>query len=235
LKIMNMPDSDRRLLSGRRRLLVAVSSLAASTICTSPARAADDKVPSVLGQRLRSRWEAIKFAEPVGDKQTALMKALGNEADADASQNPHQVDVLIWDGIITSERAGMAGPFSALGLAKRARAILERAYEMDPAALDAEATVSLGVLYYRTPGFPISFGNNTKARSLLEQGVRIAPTGLDALYFYGDFLYSQGELTQAAAVLKQALKVPGDPSRPLWDYNRREVAKELLAKIAARS
>lgn len=219
----------------RRTLMVSASWQAVSLLCLSPATAADDKGAVAAVQHLQSRWEGIKFEVQVGDKQTGLMNALGDEADAAAERYPNQVGVMIWDGIITSERAGMAGSFSALGLAKRARLILEKAYAMDPAALEGGATVSLGALYYHAPGFPIAFGNNAKARQLLEQGVRIAPAGLDALYFYGDFLYGQGDLRQAAAVLSQVVKAPPHPSRPLWDYNRREVSKELLAKIAAKS
>lgn len=218
------------LLIKRRQLLQAAALVLSRSV---RAAASDDSSDSIV-EHLQSRWETIKFRMQVGDPQTQLMDALGDEADAAAEQHPGDVKLLIWDGIITSERAGMAGSFSALGLAKRARAILEKAYAMDPAALEAGATVSLGVLYYRVPGFPLAFGNNAKARELLQQAVRIAPTGLDALYFYGDFLFNQGELPQAAAVLNQALRAPPHPKRPLWDFNRRQVARELLAKIAAR-
>ena len=41
----------------------------------------------------------------------------------------------------------------------------------NPAALDAGAPTSLGVLYYRVPGFPFGFGDNDKARQLLAQAV----------------------------------------------------------------
>ena len=198
------------------------------------ARAGNDPVDAIV-EHLQSRWETIKFGMPKGDPQTMLMNALGDEADAAAERQPQEVKVLIWDGIITSERAGMAGPFSALGLAKRARTILEKAYTMDPTALEAGAAVSLGVLYSRVPGFPIAFGNNATARQLLQQAVTIAPTGLDGLYFYGDFLYDQGELPEARAILDRALRAPPHPSRPLWDFNRRQVAREILAKIAATS
>jgi len=208
--------------------LIALLVAGTGTVCS---QAADGFSPEV--RRLQTRWEAIKFGVPEGDDQTNQMNALGEEADAVATRLAGMPEALIWDGIITSERASMASTFYALGFAKRARDILERAYNLDPARLDAGATTSLGVLYYRVPGFPFGFGDKVKARQLLEQAVKLAPNGLDAWYFYGDFLYTQNEFPKAAAAFQHALKIPAHPDRPLWDKNRRLVIQELLAKIEA--
>jgi tetratricopeptide (TPR) repeat protein len=202
------------------------------SLCTPSSQAADSLSPEV--RRLQTKWEAIKFGVPEGDDQTKQMNALGEDADAVAARLPGMPEALIWDGIVTSERASMASTFYALGFAKRARDILEQAYSLDPARLDAGATTSLGVLYYRVPGFPIGFGDKARARQLLEQAVKLAPNGLDAWYFYGDFLYTQNELPKADEVLRHALKIPQHPDRPLWDKNRRLVIEELLAKIEAK-
>lgn len=210
-------------------VLVALLVAGSSSVCS---RAADGLSPEV--RRLQTRWEAIKFGVPEGDDQTNQMNALGEEADAVATRLAGMPEALIWDGIITSERASMASTFYALGFAKRARDILEQAYNLDPARLDAGATTSLGVLYYRVPGFPIGFGDKVKARQLLEQAIKLAPNGLDAWYFYGDFLYTQNEFPKAAAVFQHALKIPAHPDRPLWDKNRRLVIEELLAKIESK-
>ena len=203
--------------------------LLAFSLCAPSSRAADALPPEV--RHVQTKWEAIKFNVPEGDEQTKQMNALGEEADAIAQHLSSVPEALIWDGIITSERASMASTFSALGLATRARDILEQAYKIDPARMDAGATTSLGVLYYRVPGFPIGFGDKAKARQLLEQAVKLAPNGLDAWYFYGDFLYTQNEYPKAIDVFQHALKIPVHLDRPLWDKNRRLVIEELLAKI----
>jgi tetratricopeptide (TPR) repeat protein len=220
------------MTSTSRRTVLSFLLLATAGFSVLPARAAD----AVDGEvhRLQSTWEAIKFGVPEGDEQTRQMNALGEDADALAAKFPDRPEALIWDGIITSERASMASAFSALGLAKRARDILEEAYKMAPARLDAGATTSLGVLYYRVPGFPIGFGDKAKARQLLEQAIKLAPTGLDAWYFYGDFLYEQKEYKKSAEVFRHALTLPQRPDRPVWDKNRRLVIEERLASIAAK-
>jgi tetratricopeptide (TPR) repeat protein len=218
-------------LRSRISLLSFIALLATSPYAPS-SQAADALSPEV--RRLQTKWEAIKFGVPEGDDQTKQMNALGEDADSVAARFPAMPEALIWDGIVTSERASMASTFYALGFAKRARDILEQAYNLDPARLDAGVTTSLGVLYYRVPGFPIGFGDKARARQLLEQAIKLAPNGLDAWYFYGDFLYTQNELPKAAEVLQHALKLPQHPDRPLWDKNRRLVIEELLAKIDAK-
>ena len=127
----------------------------------------------------------------------------------------------------------MAGSMSALGYAKTAKAVLEQAYQKDPTALHAGAPTSLGVLYSRVPGWPIGFGDNEKARELLAQAVSLAPDGMDAKYFYADFVMGQHEYAAAYKILKHALTLPPQADRPLWDKNRRAVIRELMAKAQA--
>ena len=117
----------------------------------------------------------------------------------------------------------------------RARDLLDRMEKKDPKAFDGGAPTSLGVLYYRVPGFPMGFGDKKKARHYLEEAVRNAPNGLDAHYFYGDFLQEEGEYAKSAEVLKHALTLPAHPERPIWDKNRRIVIQELLEKVRSKA
>lgn len=209
--------------------------LGALSLSAVPAFADADPAFDGALHNLEIRWETVKFTVPPGDQQTAEMEKVGAEADALMARYPNRVEAEIWDGILKSEQASMASAFSALSLAKEARAILERAYTENPAALDAGAPTSLGVLYYRVPGFPIAFGDTKKARSLLEQATASAPQGLDAWYFYGDFLMNQGETDKARQVFTYALSIPENSDRPLWDKSRRQVIKEDLAKLQAKT
>ena len=214
----------------RRMKTLLLAAVCASLLpLATPAALARGLRPDVLA--IAREWAQIKYLSKSNSERSRKMKALAAKADALAKRNPGRVDVLIWDGIVTSERASLTWGISALRLATRARDILKRAYRMNPKALDAGAATSLGVLYYRVPGFPIAWGDKKKARRYLEEAVRNAPNGWDAHYFYADFLYQQGQYQKADQVLTEALRLPGDPQRPLWSRMFPRVMRTLLAKV----
>ena len=215
------------------KLLGVLTGIAFAWVTGGAALASNNKTMDADIHAIELQWEHIKFDEDGSPNQFAHIDALAKFAASLAEKYPGRVEPLIWEGIVTSEEAGMAGTLSALGYAKTARAVLEQAYEKDPAALDAGAPTSLGVLYSRVPGWPIGFGDNDKARELLTQAVSLAPNGMDANYFYGDFLMGRHEYAAAYKILKHALSLPLQPDRPLWDKNRRAVIRELMAKAAA--
>ena len=180
-------------------------------------------------------WEHVKFQEDGQPQQFDDMAAVAKQSAAIAARYPDRAEPLIWEGIAVSEEAGLASMLHAMGYAKEAKKILEKANALSPATLDAGAPTCLGVLYYRVPGFPIGFGDTDKARELLKQAVSLAPDGMDANYFYADFLMSQKDYAEAERVLKHALSLPPRPDRPLWDQNRRGVMRALLAKAQSQT
>jgi cytochrome c-type biogenesis protein CcmH/NrfG len=216
---------------------MVLAMLAAFMIVAKPAGVSAAGNPALNADilHLALDWEHIKFEVENADEQEKQMAALAERAGKIVQQYPNQPEPAIWLGILTSEQASMANenssPVRALRLAMKARDILVEAEKADPVALDAGAPTSLGVLYYRVPSFPLGFGDKTKARHLLQEATTNAPNGLDANYFYGDFLYQQKEYPEAAKVLKHALALPVHPDRPIWDHERRLVIQELLAKI----
>ena len=178
---------------------------------------------------LAEHWATTKYLSK-GDKG-AEMLAVSNEAEGLVKKYPDNVQPQIWLGIITSERASLTWGIDALNLASRARDILSRAERTDPKALDAGAATSLGVLYYRVPGFPLGWGDTGKARQLLQEAVANAPNGRDAHYFYADFLYEQGEYQEAKKVLVAGMNLPPHPERPVWDKYFPQVMRGLMDKI----
>jgi Tfp pilus assembly protein PilF len=101
-------------------------------------------------------------------------------------------------------------------------------------ALKGAGLTTLGSFYYQVPGGPIAYGDKDKARELLEKGLLANPTGVDANYFYGDFLFVEGEYKQAAKVLKKALDAPARPGRALADEGRKEEARQKLKEVEAK-
>jgi tetratricopeptide (TPR) repeat protein len=219
----------------RHKVMPALFGVAFACTAHVPALASNNKAMDTDIHSVELQWEHIKFDEDGSPNQFAHIDALANFAASLVLKYPDRPEPLIWEGIVTSEEAGMANTLSAMGYAKKAKSILEEAYQKDPAALDAGAPTSLGVLYYRVPGFPFGFGDNDKARQFLSQAVSLAPNGMDANYFYADFLMGQHEYAAAYKVLKHAISLPPQPKRPLWNKNRRAVISELMAKAQAQA
>lgn len=182
---------------------------------------------------LQQRWEQVKYRTASGEQERAFA-ALSAQADGALSRYPDSAAVLIWHGIIVASHAGAKGGLGALGLAKDARKDFEAALKRDPQALSGSAYTSLGSLYYQVPGWPIGFGDKDKARDYLKQGLALNPDGIDANYFYGDFLYRNGDLDGAERALRKALQAPPRAGRTLADEGRRGEVEALLAQIAAK-
>jgi len=45
----------------------------------------------------------------------------------------------------------------------------------------------LGTLYDKVPSWPIAFGNDNTAKTMLETALKINPNGIANNYFYGKF------------------------------------------------
>ncbi|MEC7816937.1 MAG: hypothetical protein VX939_11735 [Pseudomonadota bacterium] len=179
---------------------------------------------------IQQRWAEIQYQLPEPEKEKAFER-LTHEAGAFVEHYPDNAEPLIWQGIVLSTYAGAKGGLGALGLVKGARASLEAALDIDPDALDGSAYTSLGSLYYQVPGWPLGFGDDDKAREYLQKALAINPNGLDANYFFADYLREQGETERARMYFNQVLKAPDRPGRALADQGRRAEAQAQLDKL----
>jgi tetratricopeptide (TPR) repeat protein len=179
---------------------------------------------------IQQRWAQIQYQVP--EKQRAAeFEKLAAQSNAFTHSTPQAAEAWIWHGIVTSSWAGAEGGLGALGKVKDARAALERAIQLDPQALQGSAYTSLGALYDRVPGWPVSFGDEDKADQLLRKALEINPSGIDSLYFWGDHLYRQGHPEQAREVLLKAKAAAPRPGRELADQGRRQEIDALLQAI----
>jgi len=178
-------------------------------------------------EKLQHDWEVIKFKTEEA-KQEAAYKDLSMQARKVSESYPDQAEPLVWEAVILSTYAGAKGGFGALKLVEEARDLLLQAEKIDPTALDGSVYASLGNLYYQVPGWPIGFGSDKKARNYLEKALQINPDGIETNYFYGEFLYEEGEYEKALQSLTKALNAPARKGREISDAGQR---KEIAAKI----
>ena len=212
--------------SARRALasVLVVAVISAVTIGSAHADATTDEV-----SRIREAWELITYRTPVAEQANRL-ESLAAQAHRVSTDHAGRAEPLIWEGIVVSSLAGAKGGLGALGLAKDAREKYEAAIKIDDKALDGSAYNSLGVLYYKVPGWPLGFGDRKKAAELLQRALSLNPDGIDPNYFYGDYLVHTGRAGEAIPFLERAIKAPDRPGRQVADEGRRAEARALLIR-----
>ncbi|MCP3446064.1 tetratricopeptide repeat protein [Bradyrhizobium sp. CCGUVB14] len=213
------------------RAFAMVAGVIAVATMSKYVRASDNRALDADIISVAEEWAKIKYLSDDDSDRSSKMAVLAPKTDALVKRYPGRPEPLIWDGIVVSEQASLSSGFTALNFAGRARDLLLEAYKIDPKALDAGAPTSLGVLYYRVPGFPLAWGDKEKARRYLEEAIKNAPNGRDAHYFYADFLYEQHDYKRAEEMLKVGMALLKHPERPVWDQYFPMVMETLLDRI----
>jgi tetratricopeptide (TPR) repeat protein len=182
---------------------------------------------------LQREWEVIRYQTPTAEREKRF-EALAGKARKISEASPGRSEPLVWEGIIVSSWAGEKGGLGALGLVKQAKTLYEEAIRINGDVLDGSAYNSLGVLYYKVPGWPVGFGDKAKAKELLQKALAINPKGIDPNFFYGEYLLEAKQPDQAVTYLERALQAPPRPGRQVADAGRRDEARALLDKARAR-
>ncbi|WP_434783064.1 tetratricopeptide repeat protein [Ferrovum myxofaciens] len=159
----------------------------------------------------------------------AYFARLQSQAHDLSRHYPHQADPLVWEGIITATHAKYQNLFSALGTARQARDVLLQAVAIDSSAMDGSGLITLGALYFRVPKFG-SFGDDDKARQYLQQALKVDPDNIDANFFYGKFLLTQGDKPHALICLKKVIDTLPRPQSIEADRARQAEARDLLSQ-----
>ncbi len=193
-------------------------------LCT-PAFAADDAL-----RRIEDRWAEINYEMKDKKQRLEAARALVGEARTLVAEQTGKPEPLIWLAKALLVEADIRADFSALGMVKEARRTLEQAESIDPRALEGMIQTTLGMLYYETPGWPIGFGNKSRASGYLEQALKIDPEGQETNYFFGDYLVMTGRGREAIPFLESAFQAPVRPGHERADTGRRADIQESLDK-----
>ena len=203
--------------------------LCGALITTAQATPDDDLVRPV-----QERWAEIKYRNPAKE-QADQYHQLAQQARKISEANPNVAAALIWEGIVVSSEAGARGGLGALSLAKDARHLLEESLKLDEGALQGSAYTSLATLYAKVPGWPIGFGDDERAEELFRKSLSLNPDGIDANFFYGEYLVEEDRIAEGRAFLEKALLAAPRPGREVADQGRREEVQALLKRIGGAS
>lgn len=172
-------------------------------------------------QRVKDAWENAFYAIPP-ESQEAALEPLRVQSLQLIDQYPDFAEPFILGALVECSLAANASGFGALSHVRKARDLALKALAINPLAFEGSAYVILGNLYYRLPGWPLSFGDNRIARSYLETAVRLYPKGLDSNFFYGDFLLEESSPAAALPYLEKADEAPIRNDSRLSDMKLKE-------------
>ncbi len=176
---------------------------------------------------IESEWANIYYDQNLDQKGSRYLSLIRKIKELSHAY-PNAVEPVVWEALVVATNAEFEPAFTALDSINQAKDILEAAIAKEPMALEGAAFVVLGTLYYMTPGWPISFGDEDKAERLLQKGLDINPDSIDANYFYADYLLSVDDLEGAQKYFKQAIEAP---VRPEQVYADEQLKKEALLAL----
>ena len=174
---------------------------------------------------------AFDFAEfSKSDDERERLAQIGiNAAKAALSFDANSAPAHYYLGLNISQLA-RTKKLGALKLVTEMESALESSIALDPKYENAGAMRTLSVLYREAPGWPMSIGNKTKARTLMERALQLAPSYpashlnyMEALQKWRDFKSLAERIAIYEALLPKAQKeFTGEHWEDEWaDWTRR--------------
>lgn len=181
---------------------------------------------------VQQKWAQIKYHKSLSEKEKikaldlliSAIKKLRAEKEKD-------VDLRIWHGTVLSTKASLVGGLSALDDIERAKELLEESLVLNDKAMDGFANAILGSIYYKVPGWPIAFGDDEQALEYFKKAVLLDPYGMDSNFYYGEYLYEEGDYVEALVYFKKALDAPKREDFPIWEEGRRQEIRSFIKQI----
>lgn len=204
-----------------KTIMICAALLAAGV----PQARADESVSAI-----ENRWSEIRYTMKGKHEQLAALRDLRAQTQALMDQRPSNAEALLWHAMTLLLEADTHHSVASLGLAKNARDLLEAAVQNDTGAATSMIHTALGALYNEIPGWPIGFHDDGKARAHFAKALEANRDGMDANYFYGDYLVQQRKYRDALPYLEKALAVPVRPDHERYDAGLRTEVEEALAK-----
>ncbi|MGF1759209.1 hypothetical protein L4D76_14960 [Photobacterium sagamiensis] len=180
---------------------------------------------------IQQRWSKCQYDVFNKDNKVTCFEQVITDNQTALNKEPGRNDLKVWLAINKSSLAGAEGGLGALSLVKESKKLLEDVIQKEPEVLDGSAFTSLGSLYYKVPGWPIGFGDDDMAETMLKKALAINPNGIDPNYFYGDFLAEEGQKAQAVAYLKKAQQAEPRLNRELADRGRQQEITNRLKEL----
>lgn len=150
-----------------------------------------------------------------------------DQADKALAINPKSVPGNFWKAAAIGKQGLDIGIGKALKNARPMRDSLEIVEKIDEKYEFGGVHRALGRLYFKLPGWPLSFGNNDKALEHLKRAVEIAPDHIGNHVFYAEVLLKKGMKDEARKSLEKVKAAKPDDNRKKEFAEYYELAKDL--------
>ncbi|BET24713.1 hypothetical protein EV673_1415 [Limnobacter thiooxidans] len=141
-----------------------------NSVPATPPAQAHVQAPEECINAIQAAWaEALRC--DFGRAREALLCRLADTCSELARLYPNDAKVLLWNGIVMTGYAKSLGGLCGLQLQLQAKIALEQAMALAPQ--DGAPCLYLGLLYDQAPEAPYGFGDEARAKALLEKGLNL--------------------------------------------------------------
>jgi hypothetical protein len=182
-------------------------------------------------------WRAARACYEVTDTSPPEERPKGFERAVHYGERaivcaPGRVEGHFWLGAAWGKYAESRGGLKAWKLTKKLRAEMEAVLKIQPGYADGAAYLALGELDRRLPG--LFGGSKRRARTYLEEGMKVAPHNLDLKLQLAELEADEGHKDDARRLLEEIMAAPRDPERTGADHEVRRAARQKLEELGSR-
>ncbi len=173
-------------------------------------------------------WAIAEYRMADQREREGALSVIAVHAATVSRKYPDSAEPLVWEGVVLSSYAEARTGLGTNRLAREALDKLLQAERIDPTALDGAVYSSLGRLYHKGPR---QVADLELAGEYYEKALAVNPDGIEANFFYGEFLYERGDITGALAHLDIACSTAVRPAHAVVDGGRQAQAEELRGSL----
>ena len=151
-------------------------------------------------------------------------------ADQALALDANDIGGLYWKAAAMGKLAKDTGILNALRMIRPMERILLKVVTLDEKYENAGGHRALGRMYYKLPGFPISFGSNQKALTHLKRAHELFPKDIITRAFYAEALYDEGRKEDARKHADFVLAIPIDEEDELEFAEYVDMALDIVRK-----
>lgn len=177
--------------------------------------------------QLEQHWAVIRYQTPEKQRLQSFENEL-NEIGGSQLVCQQSAEYQLIQAMIKGSMAKLQSRLDGLKMIRQIEKHLQAAIKINPAVMQGMSWTLLGLLYDKSPGWPFSIGDDKAAERAYQKGLALNPDGIDANFYYGDFLRRKKQSKLAREyLLKASRSNQGDQSEIAFQGRKLDVKRAL--------